>query len=482
MSVISDTAEYFDQVANQWDTLRSGYFTEAVRKIAIDKAYLRPDMDVADVGAGTGFMAAGLAPLARKVYVFDASAAMLEMARQNLKEFDNLIFQEAEGLSLPLPDASLDAVFANMYLHHCQDPLAAITEMVRLLRPGGRLVITDMDAHDHAWMRTEMADVWLGFERSQVRQWLEQAGLVNILLDCSGESCCAKTQAEVTPVEESSVEISVFLAVGTRRLHGVQKAVQEHYGAIADQGGSCCGSEASASSGCCSNSSDQLISLDELSGAQNAFNVGYTPQDIAEIPAEATDISLGCGNPTAFAAMQPGQVVLDIGSGGGIDVFLASQKVGPTGKAIGVDMTTSMLERARRTAEKNGLTNVEFRQGQAGALPVEDDSLDWIISNCVINLTEDKGQVFREAYRALKDGGRLEISDMVTSGSLSPVGRQAAENWGGCVFGALPEQEYLDLIVQAGFSEVRCRRSAQAGWVDGVRVYSAQVSALKRES
>ena len=167
--------------------------------------------------------------------------------------------------------------------------------------------------------------------------------------------------------------------------------------------------------------------------------------------------------------MQPGQVVLDIGSGGGIDVFLASQKVGPDGKAIGVDMTHSMLERARRTAEKNGLTNVEFRQGYADTLPVDDASVDWIISNCVINLTEDKGKVFREAYRALKDGGRLEVSDVVTSGSLSAAGRQSAEQWGGCVFGALPEGEYLDLIAQAGFSEVRSRRSEQAGWGDGAR-------------
>jgi ubiquinone/menaquinone biosynthesis C-methylase UbiE len=174
--------------------------------------------------------------------------------------------------------------------------------------------------------------------------------------------------------------------------------------------------------------------------------------------------------------------VLDIGSGGGIDVFLASQKDGPTGKAIGVDMTPSMLERARRTAEKNGLTNVEFRHGHADALPVDDLSVDWIISNCVINLTEDKGKVFREAYRALRDGGRLEISDMVTSGSLSAAGRQSAEQWGGCVFGALPEQEYLDLIAQAGFSEVRSQHSEQAGLVDDVRVYSAQVSARKHTS
>jgi ubiquinone/menaquinone biosynthesis C-methylase UbiE len=479
MSMTSAAAQYFDQVASQWDQIRAGYFTEAVRQAAIQKAYLRPDMDVADVGAGTGFLSAGLAPLVRKVYALDGSAAMLEVARQNLKEFDNIVFQEAEGLSLPLPDASLDAVFANMYLHHCEDPLGAIAEMARLLRPGGRLVITDMDAHDHAWMRDEMTDVWLGFERSQVRRWFEQAGLVNTIVDCSGESCCAESGCETTPVEQRQAQINVFVAVGTKRLSGAQAAVREHYGAIADLGGSCCSSSADSTTSCCS-SNAELIPLEAVSGAEMALSIGYSSQDLADVPAEAAEISLGCGNPTAFASMQPGQVVLDIGSGGGIDVFLAAQKVGPGGKAIGVDMTPSMLERARRTAEKNGWTNVEFRQGYADALPVEDASVDLIISNCVINLAEDKGKVFREAYRALKNGGRLEVSDIVTSGSLSAPGRQSAEQWGGCVFGALPEQEYLDLVAQAGFSEVKSQRSTQSGEADGVRVYSAQISAQKR--
>jgi len=479
MSMTSASAQYFDQVADQWDQIRSGYFTEAVRKTAIQKAYLRPDMDVADVGAGTGFLSAGLAPLVRKVYAFDGSAAMLGVARQNLKEFDNVEYQEAVGLSLPLPDASLDAVFANMYLHHCEDPLAAITEMARLLRPGGRLVITDLEPHDHEWMRGEMVDVWLGFERSQVRQWFEQAGLVNTIIDCTGESCCAESGNETTPNEQRAAQISVFVAVGTKRLSGAQAAVREHYGALAELGGSCCSPAADASSSCCGGDKD-LISLDALSDVGMPLAIGYTPQELADVPAEAAEISLGCGNPTAFASMQPGQVVLDIGSGGGIDVFLAAQKVGPSGKAIGVDMTPSMLERARRTAEKNGWTNVEFRQGYADALPVEDASVDLIISNCVINLTEDKGKVFREAYRALKNGGRLEVSDVVTSGSLSAAGRQSAEQWGGCVFGALPEQEYLDLIAQAGFTEVVSQGSVQSGEVDGVSVYSAQVSAQKR--
>lgn len=478
MSLTAAAARYFEQVADRWDQIRSGYFTEAVRQAAIKKAYLRADMEVADVGAGTGFMAAGLAPLVRKVYALDGSPAMLEVARRNLKDFDNIVFQEAEGLSLPLADAGLDAVFANMYLHHCEDPLAAISEMARLLRPGGRLVITDMDAHSHEWMREEMADVWLGFERSQVRQWFEQAGLVNIIVDGSGESCCAESKDGAAPSEQRVAQISVFVAVGAKRLSGAQVAVREHYGALAELGGSCCGSTSDAASSCCGDG--ELISLESVSDAGVTFVTGYTPQELSQVPADAAEISLGCGNPTAFASMQPGQVVLDIGSGGGIDVFLAAQKVGPSGKAIGVDMTPSMLERAQRVAAQHGLTNVEFRLGQADALPVEDASVDWIISNCVINLTEDKGKVFREAYRVLKDGGRLAISDMVTDGSFSAAGRQAVERWGGCVFGALPEQEYLDLIAQAGFTDLEVRRSTEAGRADGVRVYSAQISAQKR--
>ena len=171
--------------------------------------------------------------------------------------------------------------------------------------------------------------------------------------------------------------------------------------------------------------------------------------------------------------------MLDIGSGGGIDVFLAARKVGLTGRVIGVDMTPAMLERARATASKNGFQNVEFRQGQAEALPVEDGMVDVILSNCVINLTEDKGQVFREAFRSLKPGGRLEVSDMVTSGALPLQARQDAGEWAGCVSGALPEQEYLDLIAQAGFRDVVVRGRSDSGQVAGVNVYSAIVAACK---
>ena len=182
MTMTPASKEYFDQNAEKWDGLQASYYTEALRTTAIRKAYLRPEYIVADIGAGTGFMTAGLAPLVHQVCALDGSMAMLDIARKNLDAFSNVIYREADGLKLPLSDESMDAVFANMYLHHCPDPMAAILEMSRLLRPGGRLVITDMYSHPYAWLREEMADTWQGFEHDQMRSWLRQAGLVNVIV------------------------------------------------------------------------------------------------------------------------------------------------------------------------------------------------------------------------------------------------------------------------------------------------------------
>jgi ubiquinone/menaquinone biosynthesis C-methylase UbiE len=461
---------YFEQVAEQWDTLRTGYFTEAVRESAIAKAYLRPEMVVADVGAGTGFMTAGLAPLVSRVYVLDGSAAMLAVARRNLAQFDNVEFHEADGQSLPLPDGSVDAVFANMYLHHCPDPLAAIREMVRVLRPGGRLVITDVDTHSYEWMRQEMADVWLGFDRAQIRAWFREAGLVNILVDCTGESCCAESKnPAITDASGREAKISVFVATGSTRVLGTQEEVQAHYGEHAESGCSCSGTPQDGADSCCS-SQEQ---------ASNALQIGYSTEELAQIPAEAANLSLGCGNPVAIASLRSGQVVLDIGSGGGIDAFYAAKRVGPTGKVIGLDMTPQMIERASKSAAEAGLSQVEFRLGNAQAMPIEDGTVDVILSNCVINLAEDKGKVFEEAYRVLKGGGRLSISDIVTEQALPMSLRGDAAKWGSCVHGALPEREYLDLIAQAGFQEIKATPTEIGGEFEGVRVYSLSVSARK---
>ncbi len=470
MSMTTASATYFERVAGEWDALRSGYFAEAVRESAIAKAYLRPEMVVADVGAGTGFMAAGLAPLVRTVHVLDGSAAMLEVARRNLARFDNVVFQKADGQSLPLPDESVDVVFANMYLHHCPDPLAAIREMARVLKPGGRLVITDMDAHDHTWLKEEMADEWLGFDRAQIRAWFREAGLVNILVDCTGQSCCAESQnPAITDATDRAARVSVFVATGSRRVMDVRQEVQAHYGQHAE-GGCGCSSEPQADQGSCCSSPEQNA---------NALVIGYSAEELAQVPPEAANLSLGCGNPVAMASLRPGQVVLDIGSGGGIDAFYAARRVGPTGRVIGLDMTPEMIERARQSAAKAGLSQVEFRLGNAEAMPIEDGTVDVILSNCVINLCEDKGQVFEEAYRVLKDGGRLSISDVVTDQALPMSLRGDARRWGDCVHGALPEREYLDLIAQAGFTDIKATPTGVGGEIEGVRAYSLSVSAHK---
>ena len=475
MSESNPSKPYFEAVADQWDGIRASYFTDAVRDFVIRKAYLHPDMIVADIGAGTGFMTAGLADKVTAVHVVDGSAAMLAEAQKNLARFDNITFHEADGMQLPFEDGSLDAVFANMYLHHCPDPLAAIREMTRVLRPGGRLLISDMDAHTHSWMQTEMSDIWLGFERTQVHAWLTEVGLVNVLVGDTRQTCqsCSETAGGEQTV------VSIFFAAGTQRVSGMRDLVQEQYGAIAEKN-SCCGGDSSAEGGsaCCS---QPVISLEGLKEGEVHFDQDYSPEEQSQVPPEAAAFSLGCGNPIAMANMKPGEVVVDIGSGGGFDSFLAAKRVGPEGHVIGVDMTPAMLKRSRRSAKLNGYTNVEFRRGDAAALPVEPNSVDVIISNCVINLTEDKGKVFAEAYRVLKPGGRLEISDMVFSGPVGKEARATATGWSDCVTGALIEEEMMDLVAQAGFKAGAVRRSASHGEVSGARIYSVILSAVKEE-
>ncbi len=205
----------------------------------------------------------------------------------------------------------------------------------------------------------------------------------------------------------------------------------------------------------------------------------YTPTELADLPPEAAGLSLGCGNPVALASLQPGAVVLDIGSGAGLDVFLAARKVGPTGWAIGLDMTEAMIQRASQAAVQAGFSNVEFRLGDAEEMPLPDESVDVVISNCVINLALDKGRVFREAYRVLRPGGRLMISDIVTDKPLPESVRSNPDEWARCVGGAIPEEEYTHLIAEAGFERVLCIHGLDFRRFDDVRVYSANVSAKK---
>jgi SAM-dependent methyltransferase len=180
----------------------------------------------------------------------------------------------------------------------------------------------------------------------------------------------------------------------------------------------------------------------------------YDDAEAGELPDTALSASLGCGNPTALADLRPGDVVLDLGSGGGIDVLLSARRVGPTGKAYGLDMTHEMLALAEQNKQKSGLTNVEFLEGDIEHIPLPDNSVDVIISNCVINLSSDKDRVLREAFRVLKPGGRFAVSDVVVRGNLPPAVRQSMELWAGCVAGALSDYEYVAKLAKAGFDGI----------------------------
>jgi SAM-dependent methyltransferase len=232
----------------------------------------------------------------------------------------------------------------------------------------------------------------------------------------------------------------------------VKNVVREKYAEAAirvtrgDAGGCC-------ASSCCGGTADPITS--DL----------YDATQIAELPTTAVDASLGCGNPTALAQLNPGETVLDLGSGGGIDVLLSARRVGPSGKAYGLDMTDEMLALARENQRKAGVTNVEFLKGEIEHVPLPRASVDVIISNCVINLSPDKDRVFAEAFRVLRPGGRFAVSDVVVQGEVPPEIRRNMELWVGCIAGALERDEYVSKLSKAGFEDIR---------VEPTRVYKIE--------
>jgi len=220
----------------------------------------------------------------------------------------------------------------------------------------------------------------------------------------------------------------------------IKKVVREGYSRIAKQENSCCGP---ASPCGCTNPQETI-----------SKKIGYTDEELRAVP-EGANLGLGCGNPVALASLKEGETVLDLGSGAGFDCFLAADRVGDKGKVIGVDMTPEMIEKARENARKGNYTNVEFRLGEIENLPVADSSIDIVISNCVINLAPDKGKVFKEAYRTLKAGGRLMVSDIVLLRELPDFIKNSVEAYIGCLSGAIMRDEYIGAIEAAGFHEVR---------------------------
>jgi SAM-dependent methyltransferase len=220
------------------------------------------------------------------------------------------------------------------------------------------------------------------------------------------------------------------------------------------QGGCCGGGEAVATAGHEGAAGTARDRCCEPGAGATAAERFYGAEELAGLPGTVTDASLGCGNPLAIAELQAGEVVLDLGSGGGIDCFLAARKVGPAGQVIGLDMTPDMIKLARRNARQMGVTNVDFRYGEMEEIPLPDESVDVVISNCVINLSPDKDAVFGEVYRTLRPGGRLSVSDIVTDGELPPSIRTRLDAWAACVAGALSETAYLAKMRAAGFEQV----------------------------
>ena len=253
----------------------------------------------------------------------------------------------------------------------------------------------------------------------------------------------------------------------------IRKAVRDTYGEVARTGGAsaCCGS----SSTCCGTGSESA-SVEDAS-----VRLGYSSDDVASAP-EGANMGLGCGNPQAIASLRPGETVLDLGSGGGFDCFLAARAVGETGRVIGVDMTPEMVHKARANAEKGGFKNVDFRLGEIENLPVADDTADVLMSNCVINLSPDKQRVFNEAYRALKPGGRLAISDVVATAELPEEAKRDLALVAGCTSGAALIDEVQAMLEQSGFTRIRVNpvqesRELIHDWAPGAGMENYVVSA-----
>ena len=269
----------------------------------------------------------------------------------------------------------------------------------------------------------------------------------------------------------------------------IRTEIRRRYGAIA--GGETDLASSAAPSSCCSNPAPAAAPASECGGGcsadSQARTLGYSEAELAAVP-EGANLGLGCGNPVAIASLQPGQTVLDLGAGAGFDAFLAARAVGVSGRVIGVDMTPEMLSKARANAKKSGFPQVEFRLGEIEALPVADSIVDVIISNCVINLCPDKRPVYREAFRVLKPGGRLAVSDVVARQELPDEVKQDLTLYGGCLAGATPLAELLDILQEAGFVDVVVRPKGNSdaviesweskrGFAD--RVFAAEVTARK---
>lgn len=423
-----------------------GENTDGLVDVIIRKAYLRPEYAVLLSGEVSGELLRAAAARVYKVYLMVDHG---ESSGKGLPEISGLTNVETllpAEIEEQIPEESMDAVIAAVSAGNSAAPLNFIKTLSALLRPAGRLVLHFPASIPASWKQDE----------NQLRTMLQKAGLVNTLV-----------------LNEPLLKYP-WIGIGAKNVEGARSNVRKRYQSLAE-GSSCCDDTGPS---CCGSPSNCCCSADEMDSTVS-FNTGYAIEDIQPLPEESANLTLGCGNPIARANLQPGEHVLDIGSGAGIDVFLAARVVGEKGWVVGVDMTPAMLERARLAASKGKFTNVEFKQGHAESLPLENNTFDVVISNCVINLCEDKGRVFGEIFRVLRSGGRMVISDIVTDGDLPLEARLEAAGWAACISGALPHAEYLDLMRQAGFVVADTQLGISGGTLGDTRVYSLEITAVK---
>lgn len=429
--------DYFEKHANEWDSMRESFFSDDIRQKAIAKANIKTGETAADIGAGTGYISEALNVKGVKVFAVDESPAMLKVLKEKFGETIETLVGTSD--LIPLSESSVNHAFANMYLHHVPGPAKAIVEMVRIVKPGGSVVITDLDEHSFEFLRTEQNDRWMGFKRSDIKDWFLKAGLTNVTVESTDENCCSDSTCGCT-----SAKISVFIAHGQKPTSdlkfdadSIKASVSSIYSDIAKSNSSCCGPKKSCG---CSNDS-----------TYNSFAKSYKDQPGYNPDA---DLNLGCGIPTDVANIKQGEVVVDLGSGAGNDCFVARSLVGETGRVIGVDFTDAMLEKAKANNKKMGYNNVEFVKGDIEMMPIENGIADVILSNCVINLVPDKQKAFNEMFRILKSGGRFCISDIIVEGQMPEDVRKSAALYAGCISGAVAKSSYIEYIRNSGFTNI----------------------------
>lgn len=401
------------------------------------------------VGSSTGSMPLFIAPQAKRVIGIDLSKESLSFAERRTRQMGvtNIEYKKGDAEALPLEDNSVDVVLSDCVINLVPDKQKAFDEIYRVLKADGSLVMADPvrkkpleETSDELFTGCIAGAV----AKEDYRRMLEKAGFENIeITDIT--NLARKIFADH---EEKFDEYGLdYVIIKTRKPAElsrandgkIKKIVREGYARIAKQDHSCC----APANPCCGGSAEEI-----------GKKIGYAEEDLKAVP-EGANLGLGCGNPVALASLKRGEVVLDLGSGAGFDCFLAANKVGRKGRVMGVDMTPEMIERARENARKGNYGNVEFRLGEIENLPAADNSVDAIISNCVINLSPDKERVFREAFRVLKPGGRLMVSDMVLLRELPDFVKQSIEAYIGCISGAIMRDEYIGAIKKAGFQQVR---------------------------